>query len=193
MPKEIKFLTLAKALRLEHFVTVGWVLVALFFLSSCAITQARNNDTQCQSPENFEVSDILGTWETGLPERKDTLIINADGTYKQIIHVESISFDYESDLEHWSIEKSSDNLHYLHLENMRLCIYWNGFECDRTSKEDIGWYDFCKDEWITTPHNIGTFIILETPEGFEETTFKFRLFSLQKSTFGTTVYDYKTE
>ncbi len=46
------------------------------------------------------IAELVGTWMASSPYQSDTLIIKADGTYKQIIRVEFAELppiDFESD------------------------------------------------------------------------------------------------
>lgn len=167
------------------------LLLLFLFLTSCIITSPIDKENGCHPPKTFIRTDIIGIWESGLPERKDTLIINEDVTYKQIIHIENISYDYESELKNWWIEESSDGIPYLHLDGMRLCVYWSGIDCELIGGNEYEWYDFCQEKWLQMPDS-GIFVILGTPDGFENSTYKLGLFALQKSTEDVIVYEYKT-
>jgi hypothetical protein len=89
---------------------------------------------QCAPPrESFSEADLIGTWIAGSPEQRDVLIINADGTYKQIIHVKYAtgpSVDYESEWLQWWLESENISVPVLHLEGWRLCGYNPGVSCD---------------------------------------------------------------
>ena len=47
-------------------------------------------------PQSHTESDLVGTWVAGSPQRSDTLILTEEGTYRQIIHIEYLEFQYES-------------------------------------------------------------------------------------------------
>lgn len=164
-------------------------LLLSFMLVACSNTNLDTTRNRCSSPENLTDSDLVGAWESGLSDRNDTIVLNADGTYKQFIHVKNISFDEEF-AGRWWIEKTPNDVSYLHLEGMHLCVYWDGLDCDLSGGEEYDWYDFCEETWRKMPDE-GVFLILPSPEGFEATTYKIRLFSLQKSTEDVTVYDYQ--
>lgn len=89
---------------------------------------------QCAPPrQGFTKEDLLGTWIAGTPDQRDTLIIKADGTYKQIIHIEYATkppVDYESDWQAWWLEYGNISIPVLHLEGYRLCGYNAGISCD---------------------------------------------------------------
>lgn len=164
------------------------VLACLFFLNSCIpFENGIDENTKCTPPKNFTGHGLVGTWESGSSNRKDTLIINGDGTYKQIIYVENPSFNYESASLNWYIEQSVNEVQYLHLQGMRLCVYWSGVSCGTVGGGDQDWYDFCKEEWVETPDE-GVMIIMGPPRGFEHIEDQIRLFALQKGTETTNIY-----
>jgi hypothetical protein len=88
----------------------------------------------CTLPsEGFTVADLVGTWIAGTPDQRDTLIIKADGTYKQIIHIEFSELppkNFESDWQKWWLERGNNGVPVLHLEGYRLCGYNAGISCD---------------------------------------------------------------
>lgn len=119
------------------------------FLGIHAVINKTLNPGGCPPlAEGFSLEELAGTWAAGSPDQSDTLIINSDGTYKQIIHVEFIDespIDYESSWHPWHLEYSSDRIGYLHLEGFRFC----GMNADISCEErDGGGYDFCHDESI---------------------------------------------
>jgi hypothetical protein len=70
-------------------------------------------------PSNFKEANLIGTWQaTYGAERIDTLIIKADGTYKQIYH-EPDGYTYESPWYNWHVERSRNGGIYVKLERMR--------------------------------------------------------------------------
>lgn len=138
----------------------------LFFLVSMALiaftigcSPTNEEDIGCrQPPQEFTESDLAGTWvKKHLDLRSDTLIIKADGTYKQIIHLEAYSVDYESDWLPWWIEYFDDGIPYLHMEGLRLCAHVpdlrgcdqaGGGEKDWDTFNEGEWYDSCRDKWL---------------------------------------------
>lgn len=98
------------------------------------INRISSQGPQCAPPrEGFTKVDLVGTWIAGTPDQRDTLIIKADGTYKQIIHIEYVSdppVDYESDWQAWWLEYGNISVPALHLEGYRLCGYNPGISCD---------------------------------------------------------------
>jgi hypothetical protein len=89
---------------------------------------------QCAPPRaSFSRDNLAGTWIAGTPDQRDMLIIRADGTYKQIIHIEFAELpptDYESDWQTWWLEGNDINVPVLHLEGWRMCGYNPGISCD---------------------------------------------------------------
>lgn len=110
-------------------------------------------------PGDFSEEDLEGTWIANGPGRSDSLIIRADGTYKQIVH-RGTAFDspiqYESDWQPWYLVHSEESISYLHLEGMRFCGMNTGISC---SVRDGGGYDYCRDESIKML-NEGILIVL---------------------------------
>jgi len=116
-------------------------------------------EIKCRPPrQDFTEADLVGTWWAGYvssPKRDDFLIIREDGLYKQIIHLEAYSIDYESDWLPWWIEYFDDGIPYLHLEGLRLCAHApdlrdcdqiGGGEKDWNAPYQNEWYDSCRDE-----------------------------------------------
>ncbi len=162
------------------------ILITLIFVACESKNQSNKNSC---SPPDFQISkeDLIGTWETGLPSRKDILIIKYN-TYKQIIHVESESYNYESDWLPWTYEISKDGIPYVHLEGMRLCVYWQGADCENIGGGNDEWFDFCKKEWVKMP-NKGILIVLGTPKELNLPAQQISLFALQRSTEDVTGYN----
>ena len=88
----------------------------------------------CDPPRgSFSKADLVGTWIAGTPDQRDTLVIQADGTYKQIIHIEFAELpptDYESSWQTWWLEDNDSNVPVLHLEGWRMCGYNPDRSCD---------------------------------------------------------------
>jgi hypothetical protein len=115
----------------------------------------------CQiPPKGFSESDLVGTWvATRLPST-DTLIIRGDGTYKQLIHLENPTVDYESGWLRWQLEYADKGVPYLHMQDMRLCAYVPDIiNCKQSGGGKFYWYDFCRGEAIPML-NEGTLIVL---------------------------------
>jgi hypothetical protein len=87
------------------------LLILLLFLAitlpACdALVQNSKANTCPLPPAGFTKADLIGTWASG---SEDTLILRANGTYKQIMNVPTTPrFEYESDWMPWSITYSED-------------------------------------------------------------------------------------
>jgi len=111
--------------------TLPFCLVFLVFATRCSFAQGPH----CDPPrDSFSETDLVGTWIAGTPDQRDTLIINPDGTYKQIIHVEFAEelppTDYESAWPTWWLEDNDISVPVLHLEGWRMCGYNPDVSCD---------------------------------------------------------------
>lgn len=134
---------------------------------SCGST-SKDEDYRCPPPpEGFSEMDLVGTWEAisyVVPEdsdtiKSDTIIIRADGKYKQIIHMVAPVLNYESEWQRWWLEYSEIGVVYLHLEGMNLCAAEPGLSsCANVSRESGGWIDFCRNE-TTFFNNEGVLIV----------------------------------
>ncbi len=100
------------------------VIILSTMICACArISPSDINQTKlCPGyPQNFSQDDLIGTWVTSYSlNDTDTIIINADGTFKQVYDDPDASQRYESDWAEWTIEYRDNNLARLHLKGMRL-------------------------------------------------------------------------
>ena len=127
-----------------------------------------------------------------LPGRTDTLLILEDRTYRQTIRIDEPPFEHEGGLLQWWIEYGEDGVPRLHLEDMRLCVYFDGVDCTQTGGGLQYWRDFCQDEWIQTPGE-GVLMVLGVPEQFAQPPRGFELVALSKHLEGTTYYELQGE
>ncbi len=122
-----------------------WIVLA--FLSGCLLEQSPTESPPgCPTPpKDFSSSTLVGTWVAGRPDWSDTLIIKADGTYKQILHLVSNTrnYDYESTWQSWRLEPQPNGIPYLHLTGYRVCAYWPDISCDQVGGGEDYWDDFC--------------------------------------------------
>lgn len=145
---------------------IGIIIIAMAIgccLFYAAILGARNAPRCSPLPVGFSEAELAGTWMAGSPDQRDTLIIKADGTYRQIVHVEFVdrsSVDYESDWQPWRLEYSADKIAYLHLDGFRFCGMNPAIPCERRIG---GGYDFCRDESIKMD-NEGILLVLAEKE-----------------------------
>jgi len=119
----------------------------------------------CPIPQKgFSEANLVGTWMARRLESTDTLIIRTDGTYKQIIHLENPTVDYESEWLTWWLEYSENGVPYLHMENLRLCAYLPDImDCEQIGGGEFYFYDFCREESVPMV-NEGILIVLGTSE-----------------------------
>jgi hypothetical protein len=149
-----------------RFVIIGIVIVGCFFgIFYCLLPVIRYSqveDAPRCSPAvgDFSEANLVGTWIAGRPDQMDTLIIRADGTYKQIVHVEfpkRSPIDYESGWQPWNLEYSEDDIAYLHLDGMRFCGMNPSISCD---VRDGDGHDFCRNEYLPM-NGEGILLVLE--------------------------------
>lgn len=137
------------------------------FLYACNTGQEKK--TGCLPPPlDFSEADLVGTWYNN--EKlgdTDTLIIREDGKYKQILHLESRAFDYESDWQTWRIEYAESGIPSLHLEGLRVCAYFREMDCDVVGGGEGIWYDFCQEKWFPMSGE-GTLMVLGVGEDFKQ-------------------------
>ncbi len=152
-------------------------------------------------PKGFSESDLIGTWEGDVESPRDsTIIIRADGQYKQVMHIKRTGFDYESDWKPWRVTYSADGLPYLHLQGMLMCAYWSTMDCSTgqtgltplhigdTKDPFTGeyyWYDGCQEDWVNTPGE-AVFMVLGVQARFDQPPRGIDLTPFTKSADGTT-------
>lgn len=160
---------------------------ALLVCISCS-SQDKEQGGCAPPAEGFSEADLIGTWKTGDQDRNDTLILRDDGLYKQIVYVEFENFDYESGWQSWRIENQDNGMPYLHLEGMRMCVYFSAKDCETSGSDDTQWYDFCRDEWVQTPGE-GVLMVWGIPEKFIQPPRGINLVAFEGYTVGVTVYE----
>jgi len=147
---------------------LSFIFPCLFLLSSCTpaiVSRIKTAEAARCSPPigNFSEANWVGTWMAGTPDQVDTLIVRADGTYKQIVHIEFPNrspIDYESDWQPWHLEYSNNKIPYLHLIGMRFCGMNVAIPCD---VHNGAGYDFCQDEYLPM-NGEGILIVLATSD-----------------------------
>lgn len=74
-------------------------------------------------PPTFSDTDLVGTWETrysGYPRPVDSLLLRADGTFKQVYKDNQIKdYVYETPWNKWSLERFPDGRVRVHLQGAR--------------------------------------------------------------------------
>jgi hypothetical protein len=172
-----------KLLLIIAVVPVTWVCFALFCYAlvlvfdyssrRIAANQPLYPERECvQPPESFSESDLIGTWKAGFGVRTDTLVIQADGTYKQFIQMTAFNVDYESEWQQWRLEKSEEGNPHIYLEGLRLCaVFPDSISCDHPGGgEDVIWNDFCQHEGVKMTDEgvlivLGSSAISQPPRG----------------------------
>ncbi len=125
------------------------MVLATILLATC---KAEEPSGCPRPPDGFSSASLVGTWGGTIDTAWDsTIIISADGRYKQIMSIKRTGFKYESDWLPWHLEYSQQGVAYLHLKSMMLCgAYYYDVEC--TEKNAItgfgtNWYDACQQKW----------------------------------------------
>jgi hypothetical protein len=134
----------------------------LTMLISASCNPKTEQVTGCQPPpKSFSELSLVGTWHSMSPAASDTLIIKADNTYKQIIHmlVDGIAFYYESDWQTWWLEEQENEIPHLHLSGYRVCAYWPEITCETEGGGDGYWTDFCQEKRVEMDGE-GIFLVL---------------------------------
>ena len=147
----------------------------------------------CLPPKDgFAEANLYGTWSHESLGDTDTLVFREGNTYKQILHVKSRQFDYESDWQSWRIEYADNGIPYIHLEGMRLCAYFREMGCDQAGGGEGNWYDFCQEKLITMPGE-GVLMALSVPEQFKQPLRGINLKLPTKYTEGVWWYEFQSE
>ena len=132
------------------------------------LLRAEHQTVICSSvPGWFSESDLIGTWVArGMSDRTtDTLIIDANGKYKQIIHTALSPVDYESDWQAWRIVRSDSGTPYLYLQGWRVnaaCVSLS-YNCDWVNDSGINMMDCCGDRPAQPEHGESVLTVLGPP------------------------------
>jgi len=71
-------------------------------------------------PLGFDEADLVGTWEVQYTERSiDTLVLRADGTFKQVYQNRAEDYTFETPWNEWWVETMGDGAIRLHLQGGR--------------------------------------------------------------------------
>lgn len=110
-------------------------------------------------PKWFSEKYLPGTWVADDYGRKvsDTLIFREDGTYKQVIHIESPLINYESDWQTWKLEYGTEGIPYLYLEDFRTCAGSLYPDCNWVNDGKTSLSDCCGN--IPTEPHLGEWIL----------------------------------
>ena len=163
------------------------LLIIIVLLYACNSNQNDDGEGCTPPPVSFSESDLIGTWVSRTLDDSDTIILREDGQYKQIIHKETPAFDDESGWQPWWIEHTENGIPHLHLEGMRMCVYWSHKDCNQQGGGETRWYDFCQDEWIQTPDD-GVLMVLGVPDRFTQPSRGIELVAFKIHTIGVTYY-----
>jgi hypothetical protein len=149
------------------------VLVTLACCGSCSYVgvgdQASGGCTSILPPETFQESDLVGTWVARYGHSAtDTLIIKADGTYKQIYTNSITGYHFESDWLKWWIEYTESGIPHLYMQEMRKC---DGIseDCRREGGGggDSLWFDYCEERLIHMRGEV-VLLVVGVPERFAQ-------------------------
>jgi hypothetical protein len=122
--------------------------------------QANENRGCPPLPVNFTEADLVGTWVARSIDITDTLMIRADGTYKQIIHIGRQSIDYKIEWQRWRFEHRENGTGYLHLEGYRTCASDPYVTCDWVNDGKKPWADVCESQWMKLGPSVGEIILV---------------------------------
>lgn len=161
-----------------HFI----LLLLVPFLVACGSQQARGCDRL--SPQGFSESEVLGTWDALDSLNDSTIVIRADGLYRQTMHVKRTGFQYASDWRAWRVTYSKNGLPYLHLERFLMCAYWREISCTENNSGEAYWYDSCQEKWVETPGE-AVFMVFGDYQ-YKQDARRIRLVPFTKSSDGTT-------
>jgi len=120
-----------------------------------------------QLPEAFQETDLVGAWQASYGAAKDTLLVMADGTYKQLYTRDSDGYAFESSWNRWWLERRASGGLYMHFGGMRRCDETDEL-CSRIEGGggDLSWWDFCEDRLVMMPNEV-ILMITGAPEGEE--------------------------
>jgi hypothetical protein len=141
-------------------------------------------------PEGFSESDLIGTWVGSRIDDTDTLIIRSDGKYKQIIHMENPTVDFESDWQPWWLEYYESGTPYLHLEGMRLCVAEPEMDCEQPGGGQDPWRSACDDR-SGFLINEGILAVIGTPKEFRQPPRGITLVTYERYYLGALAYTLK--
>jgi hypothetical protein len=147
-----------------------WFLVALaVFFVPCIwcifnVFQTDKTNTGCTPlPNKFSKEDLIGTWtaKSLVLGITDILYIQADGRYKQTIHISGPPKDinYEGDWQRWWFEPRSNGTGYLHLEGLRECAANPEDSCEWVNDGSIPQADVCESKWME-PDPVGESVLV---------------------------------
>lgn len=153
-----------KKTRLSHFFLSLMLMLLCLVCFKCTSPFFQDDTTKrgCMPlPEGFSNADLVGTWvaESVTQGITDTLIIRADGAYKQVINMRTPPLDYEGDWEQWWFEPRPNGTGYLHMQGMRKCAANPEVSCEWINDGSVPQADACESKWMD-PDPVGETVLV---------------------------------
>ncbi len=108
-------------MRKAYLLLLGLLVLILAGVTSCDWLQ--EEDLYANPPPTFQEGDLAGTWQasyySGQLDDLDQLDIRADGTFRQVYHIENYGgqpYTYDTGWSTWSVERFPDGRIWLHLK-----------------------------------------------------------------------------
>ena len=128
-----------------------WCITILLFFGSISFAACTQIADSGDPPTTLQESDLVGTWEAnyGSYYGVDELVLEANGTFKQLYKNQKEGYVYETPWNRWSLEQAPDGRMRLYLNGAR--YYPGGIEeaefyaanpwpfCDQFVKNDPNW------------------------------------------------------
>jgi hypothetical protein len=129
------------------------LLILLMFLAIVSYacnrsTDSTKKDSCAPLPDWFSETSLNGTWvaKSASQHISDTIMINLNGSYTQIIQTEYTSTIYNEGK--WHFEYRENKTGYLHMEGLRICGANPENSCEWTNDGKTLWADACEGQWI---------------------------------------------
>ena len=115
-------------------------------------------------PATFEDEDLVGTWRARYDDSVDTLILKANGTFKQI-YEDSYDEDYvyETPWNEWRVERYRDGRARVYLEGARFYEQGPMIAEEGGCYRDWTFYDQVADEFVTMPDMLVLNLRVDSP------------------------------
>lgn len=146
----------------DHHLSLLILLVPLLFVPLSCITSTTDNgrDSCTPLPDGFSEDGLVGTWvaRSASQHTSDTLVINSNGTYKQIIQTENMGpLEYEG---HWRFEYRKNGTGYLHMHGFRICAANPEDSCEWLNNGKTPWADACEGQWMDPAPSKGEIVLV---------------------------------
>jgi hypothetical protein len=106
-------------------------------------------------PATFEDEDLVGTWRAHYDDRVDTLILKADGTFKQIYQDGyQVDYVYETLWNKWRVERYGDGRARVYLQGARFYEQGPTIAEEGGCYRDWTFYDQVAEEYVTMPDTL---------------------------------------